>query len=507
MERDLVIGIDSSTSATKATVWDSSGCLQCEGRESIPMSTPQPGHFEQDPNDWWGSTVTALRSVTEQIDSSRVAAVSISNQRETFGLFNKDGSPSRPATVWLDERALSEADFLADKVGRDRIREICGKPADVLVPINRMVWFKNNESEMFGGVHKYSDVHGYLSYRLSDKWTTSTASADPSGMLDVQSKDWSSELLSAADIPEHYLPSLALPGDVIGEVTSVASSETGLREGTLLVAGGGDGQCAATGAGAIEESYGYINLGTAVVTGVYSPTYGHDQAFRTESAVLDDGYIFETVLKSGTYLVDWFAREIGGATPDNISKILRILESESSSSPVGSGGVIALPFWQGSMTPHWDALARGVMVGLSGETSRGDMYRAVLEGIALDQACALRKALSIVDVSLSRLVAIGGGSASSLFLQIIADSFNVPVSRASVPEASALGAAMCAAKGAGWFGSIREACRSMSQDDLTTTDPIPENVSRYLELSDIYDDLWPTLRSWNERLRAFGSPR
>jgi xylulokinase len=463
------------------------------------MTNPARGWFEQDPADWWGSTVAALQAVLARIDPARIAGMSISNQRETFGVFWEHGTPVRPAMVWLDQRAMGETETLARRVGFDKIRSICGKPVDVIVPINRMIWLQENEPERFKTIDRYSDVHGFLTKRLTGRWVTSTASADPSGMLDLQSLDWSVELLHAANLPAAIMPTLARPGEVIGQITRDASEATGLLTGTVLIAGGGDGQCAATGAGATEPGVAYINLGTAVVAGVYSPTYGHDQAFRTESAVSDGGYIFETVLKSGAFLIDWFQRELasGASLPD--------LEAEARTSPIGSGGIALLPFWQGSMTPHWDAKARGIIAGISGSSKRGDIYRALLEGLALDQAFALDKAVAASGAKIERIVAIGGGAGSSLLLQIIADATDTPVFRAEVAEASALGAAACAAKGVGWFQSLSEAARAMTPDDLSETKPIRANVKRYAELRAIYDDLWPALSAWNARMWSFAN--
>ena len=499
MQQDLVLGIDSSTSATKATAWTKAGLLVAEGREAIPMANPAPGHFEQNPEDWWGSTVAALRAVVAQVDPARIAAVSISNQRETFGVFREDGSPIRPAIVWLDERGMEETDALAQRVGSDNFREICGKPVDVIVPINRMIWLQNHELAQFETVARYSDVHGYLSKQLTGIWVTSTASADPSGMLDLQSLEWSRELLSAANLSLSIMPDLALPGTPIGTITVEASAATGLLTSTVLVAGGGDGQCAATGAGATKPGVAYMNLGTAVVSGVYSPTYGHDQAFRTETAVADHGYIFETVLKSGAFLIDWFQRELAGGTS------LTDLEAEAMQSPIGSRGIALLPFWQGSMTPHWDAKARGVIAGMSGSSKRGDIYRALLEGLALDQAYAIEKAVQASGAKIDRIVAIGGGTASSLLLRIIADATNTSVCRTKVAEASALGAAVCAAKGVAWFANFSEAVLSMSPDNLAETRPVLANAARYAELRTIYDDLWPALSGWNARMWSFAN--
>lgn len=503
MGKDLVVGIDSSTSATKAIAWNREGEAVAEGRLPVPLSNPSPGLFEQDPNDWWGSTAGALKQLSGKIDPARIAAISISNQRETFAAFDHAGEAVHPGLVWLDMRAVDQVQPFAKRLDFDRVREICGKPVDVILPFFRMMWLRENRPEAYRQISHYADVHCYLNYRLVGHWITSIASADPSGMLDMASKQWSEEILDAAKISMSFMPGLAKPGEEVGRLSGEAATAAGLPAGIPVIAGGGDGQCAAFGAGTVEPSIAYMNLGTALVAGVYSSEYGHDQAFRTENAISDGGYIFETVLRTGTFLIDWFARELAGSDQDNKVSILKKLEEEASKSPIGSGGLTILPFWQGSMTPHWDADARGIIAGLSGSTKRGDIYRAILEGLALDQAYALEKAMKVTGGKIDSIVVIGGGSASKLFLQIIADALNVPVLRSEVAEASSLGAAMSAAYGAGWYDSLSAASSAMRQKITARISPDPNRAARYAELRAIYDDLWPTLSAWNRRLRMF----
>lgn len=505
MNKDVVIGVDSSTSATKAIAWARDGQFVAESRIPIQLSNPAPGRFEQEPDEWWSSSSGALQQLLTKIRPDRVAAVSISNQRETFGLFDANGKALMPGTVWLDERARRQELNFSEKVGSDHIRAITGKPVDVIVPIYRMIWVREERPDVFEKTAHYADVHCFLNYHLTGRWATSTASADPSGMLDMVTRRWSEDLLSAAGIPIAMMPDLVEPGSLVGVVTQKASDLCGLPVGTPVISGGGDGQCAACGVGTVEPSTAYMNLGTALVAGVYSPEFEHDQAFRTEVAVCDSGYICETVLKTGTFLIDWVARELGGVSDQDRPAYLEQLEKEAADSPIGAGGMVVLPFWQGSMTPHWDSDARGIIAGLSGSSKRGDVYRALLEGLALDQAYALEKAMAATGGSINHVVAIGGGSASKLLLQILADALNVPVLKSDVTEASSLGAAMSAAYGIGWYDSLASASRSMSPKDLQTTNPDPGRAARYAELRTIYDELWPTVSSWNKRLRSFGT--
>ncbi len=130
----------------------------------------------------------------------------------------------------------------------------------------------------------------------------------------------------------------------------------------------------------------YVNLGTALVSGSYGRNYAHHRAFRTEIAVADEGYIYETCMRSGTFMVDWLTREVLRTEPGKQKEVIAALEAEAAASPIGANGVVMVPYWQGCMTPFWDSAARGVIGGLSGSTRRGDIYRALLEGLVLEQA-------------------------------------------------------------------------------------------------------------------------
>lgn len=503
MTKDLVIGIDSSTSATKAIAWDRNGHAIAEGRMAIALHNPQAGYFEQDPEEWWGSTAKALRDLTGQIDADRIAALAISNQRETFSAFTEDGVALRPGMTWLDERARPQVKRFGETFGAERVHAISGKPLDVLPCLYRMLWMREHQPDIFAAAARFAEVHGYLVHCLTGQWISSTASADPMGVLDMSRRTWSEEILGAAGLDPARLPELARPGAQIGVVSAAAASLTGLRSGTPVIAGGGDGQCAGTGAGITAPGRAYINLGTAVVSGSFGKSYAHDRSFRTETAVSDDGYIYEVCARTGTFLVDWMARELFCVAPSAAGAFLRTLEGEAAQSPIGAGGVVLLPYWLGCMNPYWDSYARGVIAGLSGSTKRGDIYRALLEGIALEAAGHTNQVVAATGSGVASFVAIGGGSDSDLWLQILADASGRPVQRSTTREASSLGAAMAAAKGAGWFTTIAESSAAMLSPPIRTFEPDGIAVARYAELRAIHADLWPRLAEWNARLAAF----
>jgi sugar (pentulose or hexulose) kinase len=501
MDRDLVIGLDSSTSATKAIAWTREGLPIAEGRSPIPLASPAADWYEQNPGDWWNSACLALRDLLGRVSPARIAALAISAQRETFVPLAADGSPVRPAIVWLDQRCRDEVSWLSGLVGRRRIHEISGKPADMAPVAYRMAWMLRNEPKEYGRTAIFADVHAYLTWRLTGHFRTSWASADPLGLFDMRKKLWSGEILKALHLEPAQLPLTEAPGTVLGQVNEDAAASTSLPAGTPVVAGGGDGQAAGLGVNALTPSRAYLNLGTAVVAGIHSSEYRTGQAWRTMGSCSGDGYYLETSLRSGTFLLDWFLDTCGGGARD--SEARRRLESEAASLPAGSGGVLAVPYWGAVMTPYWDPDARGCLIGLTGAHRTAHLYRALLEGIALEQALVTKMIEQEAGIQVQEFVAIGGGAASDLWCQIIADTCGKPVRRSPTVEASSLGAAMCAAAGAGWFDGVPAAAEAMSGEIARSTEPCASRVARYAELLEIYREIYPQLRQTYHRLARF----
>ena len=453
--------------------------------------------------DWTGSAARVLKQLTRKIDPKRIAALAISNQRESFAQFDAKGNALRPGTLWLDERAAAQAAGLARKLGPERLRRISGKPADITPCISRCAWFAEKMPAMWKKTAMTAEVHGVLVHFLTGNWHTSTASADPMGIIDMARYDWSDELVATVGLSREQLPKLFRPGEQVGEVTAAAAKLTGLKPGTPVVAGGGDGQCAGTGTNMFGKGRAYVNLGTACVSGSSGATYADAQAFRTLTAVAEEGYIYETCLRTGTFLVNWFVERLFNVDPVKNPKIFVELEAEAAAAPIGANGILAMPHWSGSMTPFWDSSTRGVLLGLSSSHNRGDVYRAMLEGVALEQSMMTNLAVEASGLAIDHYVAIGGGSRSDLWCQILADASGRAVKRLDTVEASSLGAAIAAAKGAGWFPSIHKAASVMGGKPVKTFRPRAAAYRRYQELLAIYTDLYPSVRDVSTRLYRF----
>jgi xylulokinase len=499
----LVIGLDSSTTATKAIAWDAAGAAVAEGRAPVALDNPRLGWFEQDPEDWRSAARAVLADCLAGLDPARVQGLAVSNQRETVAFLDAEGRAVRPAITWIDERARTQVRTVPEAVGAERIHAITGRWPDLTPCLYRIAWVRENERDAFAATRTVADVQTVLVRDLcGGPPRTGWASADPMGLFDLREKAWSAPLLAAVGLDAGRLPEPHPPGTPLGAVTAEAAAATGLPEGCPVFAGGGDGQLAGLGAGCTMPERAYVNLGTAVVSGVWSPDCLIDRGWRTEIAGQGEGYILETCLRSGTFLVNWLVERVMGAAGD--PGVFDRLEAEARGLPIGSDGVMVLPYWSGVMDPHWDVDARGAILGLSGSHGQAHLHRAILEGITLTQAAATAAQEAATGRPVEHYVAIGGGARSALWRQMLADASGRPVRVSGTVEASALGAGMIAAYGAGWFGSIEEAAAAMA-GETTEVAPDPTTAERYAELSAIHAGLYDATAETSRRLVAFAA--
>jgi len=227
----LVIGLDSSTQSTKAIAWNRAGVAVAEGRADIPMSNPQIGYFEQDPKDWWQSTLLALKNCVDALPATEVANIqgmAISNQRETLGCIDKNDEASYPAISWLDERSRQQIIDFSKSFGAENIHRITGRPPDLTPCLYRFIWLRENEPEAWNNTKYFVDVQSYLVKNLcGGAYRNGWFSADPMGIVDMQSHSWSKELLEALQLSESQLPEMHPPGTKLGNLLPEVVRDTG----------------------------------------------------------------------------------------------------------------------------------------------------------------------------------------------------------------------------------------------------------------------------------------
>lgn len=500
----LVIGVDSSTTACKAIAWDQHGRAVAQGRASYALLQPEPTWHEQNAEDWWAGACKALRECISQIDARQVQAIAITHQRESFAPVDHEGRPLRNAILWSDERSRVQIDVMEARFGRDELHRLTGKPPSMTQSLPKMLWLLEHEPETVLHAHKIVDVQAFLVHRLTGHFRTSLASADPMGLVDIINRRWAADLIQALGLNLSQFADVAEPGAILGKVTANAARVTGLAEGLPVVAAAGDGQCAGLGANATMPGRAYLNLGTAVASGVISADYPCNRAFRTLIAPVPGCYFAEHILRGGVFTIGWFVERFASDLRNTWLPLSpeELLEAAAAKLPPGAGGLMLVPYWNNVMSPYWDPAASGIVIGWTGAHGREHLYRAILEGIAYEQRLVGDAMMATVGQRFTEYVTMGGGSRSKLWCQIVADVTGVPVLRSTSTEATCLGAGILAATAVGWYADVRAAAAAMTATAESFT-PQPAPQARYDRLyREIYQPLFPTVQPLVDRLHA-----
>ncbi|MBN1313610.1 MAG: xylulose kinase [Anaerolineae bacterium] len=503
MTADLVISLDCSTTSCKAIVWDQCGNNLAEGRAGLPMLQPRPAWHEQPAESWWQAASQAICQAATQISASRLAALCITHQRETFVAVDEKGRPLHNAILWMDERARPLLDDLTALYDAERFHRITGKPLSGNLTVTKLAWLRRHEPQIFNDAFMFLDVQGYLVRCLTGHFRTSWGSADPMGLFDMYTNKWSEQIIEGIGVRRDQLPEAILPGAVLGRVAGEPAEACQLPAGIPVIAGLGDGQSAGLGINITRPGECYLSLGTSIVSGTFSEEFLTSQAFRTMVGGVPGTYLFETVLLGGAYTVKWFVDNFTDQaqhTTDPEMPVEAGLEADARQVPPGSQGLMLVPYWNSAMNPYWDAAASGIMVGWKGSHSRPHVYRAILEGTAFEQRLHTTGVEQALGQPIERYIAVGGGARSDLWCQIIADVTGKPVYRTQTREAAALGAGILAAA-AVLFPSVLHAARAMVHIEPAAFTPDPERHRYYSRLyQDVYVHLFPALQTYLHRL-------
>jgi xylulokinase len=496
-----VLALDCSTTAAKAVVFDPEGRAIATARARLSRSSPQPGWGEQHAESWWKAASTALFEVNRQLQvlgEEPPQSISITHQRETFVCLDAAGHEVRPGILWLDTRAHQQiAEF-----GTPEVHAVSGKPPSTTPSIYKMLWLKQNEPEAWARTAMVLDVGGYLIYKLTGRYATSTASADPLSLVDMASFEWSPELLALTGLTESQLPSLHPPGSVVAGVTAEAAAETGLPEGLAVVAGAGDGQSGGLGAAVVAPGEAYLSLGTSLTIGVHSELFRTSMAYRVLSSPIAGGYTLEGLVASGALSLAWFREQVA-QLEDTPSADASLGELAATVEP-GARGLLFLPYLTSAETPYWDAAARGAFVGLGDYHGIADMTRAVFESLALEIRLLVEAIEADTGVRIERITSMGGLTQSTTLMQIYADVLQRDILVAAETETVALGAGILAAYGAQLDGqtTIGDIARRMT-GIATTYSPQAESAEVYDRLFAVYRTLYPSLKDAFASLAAF----
>lgn len=485
------IGIDSSTTATKALLMDETGAVIATAASEYGFETPQPLWSEQHPDLWWHGTVESIRAVLSEstIDPASVQGVGLTGQMHGLVLLDEAGVVLRPSLLWNDQRTGAQCNAIRDAVGKQRLIERTGNDALTGFTAPKILWVRDNEPDTFARVRHVLLPKDYVRYRLTGEMATDKAGAGGTLLLNLRSRDWDDEVLSALDIARAWLPPTHEGPQITGRLTDEAARATGLPAGTPVMAGGGDQAAGAVGTGAVRAGVVSLALGTSgvVFATTEEPRVEPNGRLHAFPHAVPGRWHFMGVMLSAAGSLRWYRDTLApGQDFDTLLAPAKDVEP-------GSDGLLYLPYLTGERTPHPDPLARGAFVGLTVRHGKAHMTRALLEGVAfgLRDSFQLMKEAGLPTVDQVRVA--GGGARSALWRQILADVLDSELVTVNTSEGAAYGAAILAAVGAGAWADVPSACADLIR--ITgSTPPNAEAAERYEEFYPLYRDLYGALK-------------
>ena len=437
----FILAHDLGTTGNKATLFDEAGQLIASHVAHYPVAYPQAGWAEQNPMDWWhavGHSTRALLTGTA-IDAGEIAAVTFSGQMMGIVPLDATGQPLRSAIIWADQRAVAEAEMIETRCGSDNIYQRTGHRISPAYLAAKILWVKQHQPEIYRQTRQFLCAKDYIVFQLTGHSATDYSDASGSNIFDLTQRTWSADLIDALGLDVTTLPTIHASTDVIGEVTRAASDATGLKTGTPVVIGGGDGACAGVGAGVIAPGEAYCYIGSSSWISFASETPVLDPQQRTMTFHHLHPRLFAPMgtMQAAGGARDWLLQQIGEIPANEIARIAP-----------GANGLLFLPYLIGERSPWWNPQARGAFIGLTMNHSRAELTRAVLEGVAFNLRLIL-DALESQGAQLPAIRLIGGGAQSPVWRQILADVFARPVHILDLTtEATSWGAAVAGGVGA-----------------------------------------------------------
>jgi xylulokinase len=462
----LILSIDLGTTAIKAGLFSASGEMLRLARREQQLLFRDSGHVEQDLRETWRLACEAGREALSEAVAGGVEAIVLSSQRGSVVPLDGNGQPLADLIVWMDPRGLSQLDRLKTIVGEARYYETSGHPAVHITGVTKLLWLQNEAPDIWERTASAGPPQTlFLRWLGCDESVVDYSSGSYLFPCDIRRREWSGEIADKLSFPLEKLPRLVKATEIVGRLSRDAARALGLPGGIPLIAGGGDGQCAAAGTGVVSPGSVMVNIGTAAGVQVFLPFPAFDpaQTLNCAAHVVSDAWEMEGHTQASGAVLRWLRDELGGveklAAARSGQDAYDLLVEQAGEAPPGSEGLIFLPTFNGSTAPVVDPHARGALIGLRLSHQRSHIIRALLEGISLEIRWML-EAISAAGAAVEEVRLAGGGSRNQGWNQIHADILDRPVTTVTNPEAALVGAAMCAAVGMGMFPDFQSAAEA-----------------------------------------------
>ncbi|WP_422447644.1 xylulokinase [Thermoanaerobacterium sp. DL9XJH110] len=480
---------DLGTSGNKATLYTADGELIASRTHPYDTKYFNANWAEQNPDDWWQAVCNSTRQLIQGIDAGRIVCVSFSAQMMGCLCVDRYGRPLRNSIIYSDQRAVKETEKILEKIDAMEFYRIVGHRASPSYSLEKLMWIKNNEPDVYRNTYKMLNAKDYIAFKLTGNMVTDYTDASGTNAFDLNTCKWSEKIIDIAGIDGDKLPEAHESTYVVGEVTRKAAEETGLKEGTPVVIGAGDGMCASVGAGCTKPGVAYNYIGSSSWIGITTEKPIYDPKMRTMTwAHAVPGYVnpIGTMQTAGTSY-SWLKNEICRIeTKEAVEKGVSpydIINEEIEKSPPGARGILFLPYLLGERTPHWNPNAKGAFIGIHVGHKREDLLRAVMEGVTYN----LNTILNIFKnyVSIDSMIVIGGGAKGRVWRQMMADIYNLKILKPNyLEEATSMGAAVIGGIGVGEFKSFDAINKFIKIE--SEHDPNPANREIYQKTYQVF---------------------
>jgi xylulokinase len=485
------LGIDVSTTGAKALLIDEQGRVAASATTPLTLQTPKPLWAEQDPHEWWKGTRASIRQALSDASATGadVAAVGLTGQMHGLVLLDARREVLRPAILWNDQRTAVECAEIERRVGRGELVREVGNVALTGFTAPKILWVRKHEPEVYAKARLVLLPKDYIRLRLTGEAAMDKADGSGTILFELRARGWSKRVLQALDIPAEALPPTFEGPQTTGHVTAAAASETGLRPGTPVMAGGGDQAAGAVGAGAVQPGVVSLTLGTSgvVFATTDAPLVEPEGRLHAFCHAVPGKWHFMGVTLSAAGSLQWYRDTL--AAKESFAELV----AEAERAPAGCEGLLFLPYLSGERTPYPDPLARGSFVGLTVRHTRAHLTRAVLEGVAfsMKDCFGLLQGAGLGAVNEVRIA--GGGAKGPLWRRIVASALGLPMLTVNSTEGAAFGAALLAGVGTGAWPTVEAACAATIA--VTGRDqPIADWSRAYEALYPRYRALYPALK-------------
>lgn len=483
-----VIGCDLGSQSAKTVLMSEDGRLVATANAGYTMQHPHSGWAEQDPAVYRDGLASGVREVlaTSGVAPADVTHIGLSSQVDGVVPIDAGLRPLRPAIIWLDRRATDQVARLRDALGSAEIFRRTGLNLDASHTAPKMMWLADHEPDTYREAASLPSVGGYAVAWLTGRSVQDHANSSSTLLYDVVGRDWSDELIDAAELDRAKLPEIGRSTDVAGTLTAEAAGALGLTTACRVVVSTGDDHASCLGAGGVTPGVVIDILGTAEPVGVASasPVFDETRLVETHAHAVDGAYLIENpgFVSGGNTL--WFAKNVLGVSQQEFFDL-------AGRSEPGARGVRFVPALTGSMAPRWNDKMRGAFSGLSMNHDGSDMARAIIEGnsFAFRDIYDRLKALGVAD----SVRVVGGGARSSLWLTIKATLCDTSLHRVTTVETSATGGALLAAVAAGAFPDLESAVGAVAELHPDPIDPDAANAEAYEDAYQEYRALFDAM--------------